>query len=385
MMKKVLILGSGLQALSTACSLKQENYYVSAFISEESESFYSRFIDNKICPNISVLDEGEYLKFLLDFLIKDKHDVIIPMSDVHAEFLSKNKKIIETKGCKCAIPNYEIFEQVNDKWNLLSFCEKNNFPCPRTRLINSDNINDIINFVGFPALIKPNISVGARGIKLVNKREDLEYYYNIIYKQYGNCSLQEYINNEEDPYYNVMLYRNQYGVIVNYVIIEILRYYPIKGGSSCFCKTIKDDYLLDVCSQVLEKLGWVGFADFDVLKDKEGNYKIIEINPRVPASLRAASVSGVNFPCLIVKDLLEEPVISYNYDVDKYLRFLGLDIAWFLSSNKRFVVKPSWFKFFGDNLFYQEGGRDDYKSMLYSLYSGIKKILTPSFRKSKKI
>lgn len=51
----------------------------------------------------------------------------------------------------------------------------------------------------------------------------------------------------------------------------------------------------------MEILDWVGFADFDVLRTKNGDFKIIEINPRVPASIRAAEISGVNFPALIVE------------------------------------------------------------------------------------
>lgn len=44
--------------------------------------------------------------------------------------------------------------------------------------------------------------------------------------------------------------------------------------------------------------------DFDILQTKDGDFKIIEINPRVPASIRAAEVSGINFPALIVNDIL---------------------------------------------------------------------------------
>ena len=111
-------------------------------------------------------------------------------------------------------------------------------------------------------------------------------------------------------------------------------------------------------------------ADFDVLKNDKGEYLIIEMNPRVPASLRAAAVSGVNFPELIVNGCLGLPKRRYDYTPGKKLRYLGLDIMWFINSDKRFSCKPSWFNFFGKDLYYQEGGIKDFKAMCFSLLEG---------------
>jgi predicted ATP-grasp superfamily ATP-dependent carboligase len=169
----------------------------------------------------------------------------------------------------------------------------------------------------------------------------------------------------------------------NYTITKIMRYYPIKGGSSSFCVTIENEKLLNICKEILDKLGWIGFADFDVLEKGDGDYRVIEINPRIPASVKAAAISGVNFGEMIVKDILGEGLPKYTYTPGMQLRCLGLDIAWFLSSPNRWKCKPSWFKFFGKNLAYQEGGSKDFMAMCTSIWMGIKKQLDPSFRKQK--
>jgi predicted ATP-grasp superfamily ATP-dependent carboligase len=381
--KKVLILGGGLQCLSTAYSLKKEGHFVSAFVCKGTEAAHSKNIDQKVYVSDSEFG-SHYIQHLVDFLNKDQHDVIIPMSDKLAELLSKNKKQIEscTKAI-CAVPEYHTFEVANDKWKLIQLCQKHNFPHPKTAQITDSNIEQIAKYVGFPALIKPNHSVGARGIKRVNSYEELKATYQSILSQYGESTLQEYIETNGAPYYNIMLYRDKNGNIINHTIIEIIRYYPVKGGSSSLCKTIENDYLLKLCSEVLEALSWEGFADFDILKKSNNEYQIIEINPRVPASLRAAEISGINFPNIIVSNLLELPIKQYHYSTNKYLRFLGLDIMWFISSKDRFAAQPSWFKFFDKDTYYQEGGKADLTAMLFSLYSGVKKIFTPSFRKAK--
>lgn len=375
----ILIIGGGLQALSVARSLKKEGYSVIALLHEGDVSTKSKYIDRLYTTDVTPTCQKEYLASVLPVLQEQVISVIIPLSDATAEFLSIYKMELENKyNLKCAIPDYDIFQKANDKWLLLDLCKKNNIPHPKTRLLNSDNLQEAANKIGFPALIKPNISVGARGITMVCSLSDLQDKYDGIVKLYGECTLQEYVDNSGAPYYNVMMYRTKMGDIVNVVVIEIIRYYPIKGGSSSFCRTIDSKALSEICAKTLEVLNWVEFADFDILKTKDGDFKIIEINPRVPASIRAAEVSGVNFPALIVNDSLGMKITPYTYASNKQLRYLGLDIMWFISSHKRFSCVPSWFIFFSENLYYQEKG-----AIVFSLFSGLKKICSSSFRKSK--
>ena len=380
----ILIIGGGIQALSVARSLNEVGCIVTSFVDQKDYITKCKFIDHEISSPI--IDNGEYYKqFLYDYLSKYPQKVIIPMRDNHADFLSRNKEEIERLfEAKCAIPGYDVFKLANDKWELLQVCAKFGLPHPRTMVLSGDSLKAVAEYIGFPALIKPNISIGAKGITLVNTIEEISLKYPSIYKLYGNCTLQEYIDNA-GPYYNVMLYRDRGGKIVNYTIIEILRYYPVKGGSSCFCKAIENDELIKLCSRTLEILNWIGFADFDILRNRDGDFKIIEINPRIPSSIRAAAISGVNFPSLIVYDLINNPLQQYNYQKGSYLRYLGLDIMWFLSSSKRFRAKPSWFRFIGKDIFYQDFTWDDPLPFFLGMIGNIKKQFSPEFRKSKAV
>ena len=240
--------------------------------------------------------------------------------------------------------------------------------------MNEGRIEPAAQFVGFPALIKPDHSVGARGITKVSDIESIKRELPDIEAKYGACSLQEYVENR-DFYFNVMLYRYRDGGYAPSVIIKILRFYPVTGGSSSLCVTVEDSQLEALCRKTLDVLEWHGFADFDVLYDKkDGKYKIIEINPRVPASLRAADASGINYPQIIVHDALGLAKPDMTYRTGVYLRYLGLDIMWFLKSGKRFSTAPGWFIFFGKNLFYQDMYKDDWKMSFYTMWEGVRKI-----------
>ena len=79
------------------------------------------------------------------------------------------------------------------------------------------------------------------------------------------------------------------------------------------------------CEEVLNKLGWVGFADFDVLEDKHsGELKIIEINPRVPSSFQAAFAAEMDFGRIFMADLFDEPMPKFEYKTGKQVRWMGL-------------------------------------------------------------
>ena len=197
----ILIVGGGLQALSVARSLKKERYSVIALLHRGDISTKSKYIDKLYTIDITPTHKEEYLSSVHRVLQVHAISVIIPLSDVTAEFLSINKVELEHEyHLKCAIPNYDIFQKANDKWQLLALCKENFIPHPQTQLLTSSNLQEAADAIGFPALIKPNISVGARGITMVYSLSDLQDKYDGILRKYGECTLQEDIDNSGAPY-----------------------------------------------------------------------------------------------------------------------------------------------------------------------------------------
>jgi len=377
-MVNILLFGGGLQTLSISRGLKDRHRFVINVADRHAVGRYGRYVDKffEIDLNCYTADD------LISLIKATSVDVIIPMEDEYAEWLSLNKKKIEDEtDAKLAVVDYSLFGKVINKCILLSECEKHGIPHPKTFPLILDNMEETASKLLYPVLIKPDISNGSRGIVRVDNAEELIRKAPGILNEYGSCTVQEFI--EQSYYYNVMLYRYADGTWGQHVVTKITRYYPVKGGSSSFCTTVENDGIIQPCERLLEKLDWIGFADFDVLEKGSGDYRIIEINPRVPASVHAAYISGVNYGEMIVADLIDGVKIRSGYHPGEQLRFLGLDTAWFLASPDRFRTSPSWFKFFGRHLHYQEGGIKDIKAMLYSILSGIRKQLSPSFRRSK--
>ena len=369
-MNKVLLLGGGLQGLSFGESLYKEKDYELAVVSNEYDIRKSHFFTH--CYSGSVSDYDTVLGQIFQI---EKYDLIVPMGDTSVAYLSEHQKQIESRyQTKCAVVDKAIHSIVADKGRFMAFCKENDFPHPLTATLTETSLETAAQEVGFPSLIKPDHSVGARGITRVHSLKELQLQFLRASQEYGPCTLQEYIDNP-DYYYNVMMYRDARGNTTS-VIIKIVRKYPIEAGSSSCCISVENSELTTICQKVMDKLNWVGMADFDVLQRKDTfEYKIIEVNPRVPASLRAAYVSGINFPQIIVQDALVNKYQYDDYKPGKVLRYLGIDLLWFLKSSNRFNSSPSWFSFFGKDIFYQDIIKSDASTWYSWLIEGLKKFL----------
>lgn len=384
-MKKIVLLdGYSVQAYSVSKSLRKAGFHVSLLSHTRiGYGFFSKYPHTKFLAPKS--NSTLFKNYFIELQQEYKFDLAIPLCDEGAQFLSYNKELLKKHSLLVAVPQWDIFKVASDKQALLAICQRNGLGHPRTTAINESNIDEAIKYVGFPSLIKPDFSMGARGITRVNSKNDITRVLKSLIDTYGSCTLQEFIVSNES-YYNVMMYRGNDGSILATAAIEITRFFPIKGGSSCFAKSVEIDELTLLCQQALDVLGWTGFADFDVLYDsRDSKFKIIEINPRIPACIEAAYISGVNFPAIIAQRKLIDKSYnsSHTYITGMYLRYFTLDLAWFIFSSKRFKTRPCWFNFNKKYQFYQDAGKDDPFVVFAGLLDAFRKIFSINYLKSK--
>jgi predicted ATP-grasp superfamily ATP-dependent carboligase len=380
----VLLDGQTIQSLAIAESLKRKGYHiVSLCDSKNSYGYRTRFADKKIIAPSTHENIEQYHQFLINFLKNNVIDVIIPMNDYSALYLSSYSEKLE-KYTNFIIPELKVFLRGYDKGQLMEICKQNNYPHPNTHNIDLENISVAASHAGFPAIIKPNKTTGARGFAIVNSEQEIKDKLPRIISNYGNCHLQKFIAGGGNQYKAEIFIKD--GKLINSTVIHKIRFYPEKGGSSCFNQTIFNDNIVNLCASVLRTIEWDGFADFDLIEDPaDGIIKIMEINPRVPACIKASFNANVDFADNIVCASLGEPLVKYNYQPGNQLRYLGLDLLWLLKSPHRFKVKPSWFKsFFNSRHSLQDGGLNDIKPLIYGTFGGLLKQFNPQFRNEKR-
>ncbi len=384
-MKKAVVLdGHTIQAIPVAKSLKNLGYYVILLCdTKQSYGYRTRYGDRKVLSPPTNKDISKYHKFFLDFLKNEKIDIAIPLNDDSARYLSRYSEELQPLS-SFVIPHYDVFMTGYDKNKLMKVCFENDFPHPRSYDLSLNKIHEAAAYVGFPALIKPNETTGARGFAIVNSEKELREKLPVVIKGYGNCHLQEFIPSGGRQFKIELFMWN--GVAMNSTVIHKIRFYPEKGGSSCFNQTVFRDDLVNLCSNVLNKIGWTGFADFDLIEDpRDKIIKIMEINPRIPACIKASFHSGVDFVENIVNCSVGLPLTEFTYKPGSYLRYFGLDLLWLIKSKNRFKTNPSWFKgLLSKNHFLQDGSLNDPLPFLYGTFGGLLKQLDPRFRAAKK-
>ena len=112
------------QSITVARSLHKRGCKVYGFMTSRiSYGYTSRFFHRHIlCPDVKNEPENFGL-FLRKFLAETPINVIIPLSDGTAAYISQNKNELEKiHGVRCAVPGYEIFHKAHNKQLLMELC-----------------------------------------------------------------------------------------------------------------------------------------------------------------------------------------------------------------------------------------------------------------------
>lgn len=387
-MNKVLILdGGAAHAMAIAECLKKSGNRVAVMCdSKLNYGYHTRYADERFIGPDS--HDKKYAAFMLAFLKEHHFDVLIPTSDVTAEFMSFYQDELKTLT-GVLMPHKDVFMRGYDKNQLMTVCEEHGFPHPLTIDLagfeagQEDNRDESLKQFPYPGLLKPNLTSGGRGMTLIDNYEDLLQKYPAIHEGYGECHLQQFIK-AGGKQVKVQIMTDAEGKALYSSVIWKQRYYPVNGGSSCCNVTVDNPEIAKVCGTVLETIGWVGFADFDLIENPDtGELLIMEINPRIPACVRSAFKSGLDFATMIVDATMGRPLQEYTYTPGKRLRHLGFEVMWFLKSPNRWHAQPSWFRFLGKDVYYQDWLKGNTKAFLVGTWGNFKKQMNPEFRKAK--
>ena len=309
--------------------------------------FFSKYCsERKVYPDPSKHPEN-FVSSLLDVVSKKDYRVIFPVTDVTAMLLVKNKEEF-SKHTLVPLPDYEVFMRAMDKAETIRIAQDNGVLCPRTWVI--DNIDEsslACDSLPYPVVIKPRIASGSRGITVCQSSHELRLKFPKVVAAYGPCLIQEYIpsGGEELGVYVLFNYDSKMRAVT---VQKRLRSYPISGGPSTLRETVKKPELIEIADRLLRALGWWGVAMVEFRVDpRDGQPKLMEVNPRWWGSLQLSILSGIDFPYLLYKLVTEgdvSPIFNYQEGV-KCRWLLPGDILWFLYSDHKLRNLPKLLRY----------------------------------------
>ncbi len=246
------------------------------------------------------------------------------------------------------LPTHDVFKKVNSKQVIANTAEKIGIGYPKTRVICFDNdteSEDIKKSIKFPMVIK---LIDDEGLylapqfryKIVKTNDEFKTAIQKLSIHQKDLVIQEYI---EGPSYGWSAIYDNAGKCAAHFAHKRLREYPISGGPSTFCESVKCDKLTEAGKQLLDSFNWVGPAMVEFKLDiKNDIYKVIEINPRYWGSLPLARAAGLNLPSIHYKILREEPLPELDYCENIKLRFRITDTLAALSTLRHTQQKISF-------------------------------------------
>ena len=270
-------------------------------------------------------EEEAFIDKVKDICKKESIDVIVPIVTKELLKFASAKKEFEEIGTKVNVIDFEALSIANDKVKLFDFLNENGLKTPEYYAVK--NVSEIVEFtkkLGYPienVCLKQACGNGSRGIRILSENSSR---YDVFFNEKPNsmfCTLSEVINilSEKDviPSMMVMEYLpgNEWGVDLiakNGVVSNIMcrETTVIQHSITLECITKKNNDIETFCKKVAEVLNITGNIGFDFKYDKEGKSQIIEINPRLTATVAINKASGINFPWLGVKQCL-------GYDINE--------------------------------------------------------------------
>lgn len=344
MLHVLLIEGRARQVLPMSKSLRELGCEVTTYNSSKLDPGYaSRYPHRKLISFFDTHDVDGSMNALVSELKSYHYDLVIPLNDDIAIFLAKHKEAlsaITTIACN----DWPIFEMASDKLKTMQTCMELNIPCPKTY----DSLDDFIfdsDCVSYPIVVKPRTGCAAVGFHISKDKQDVLDYFSQSQIKYGPMLIQEFIP-QDGLQYKAELYIDRNGELKGACVFSKVRWYPLNGGSSTLNETVDRPDIIANCLTLLQAINWRGYADIDLIEDvRDGQIKIMEINPRITGSVKICFESGINFSELIINDLLSRDLIPQLKAKHKFMRFMHTDILWFIKSPNRFSCKPSWFNF----------------------------------------
>jgi len=215
--------------------------------------------------------------------------ILIPMDDLSAVCVAENADALSRWFLSPQLP-FDLPRQLANKASLFSLCTRIGIPCARTVAPRSeDDIREFIKHTTFPIVVK-----AAEQWRLLNDRystivmptrEDLfDLYEHTNSGERSRIIIQEYVPGEDwinHGYCNFDMH-----LYLDFTGKKMLSY-PLNAGSTALGMSIHNEELRCQSQIFLKAVSYSGIFDIDWrLDERDGQYKIVDCNPRVGQNFR---------------------------------------------------------------------------------------------------
>lgn len=324
---EALLLGSGVTVLGALRCLARAG--IPARVVSDEPFLYRRSRWHRLSPPI-LTGLAEYLNYL-----SQDTAVLIPCSDRWAREVASLPDEIKERY-PSSLPPLAVLERFLDKGLFAQLLDEHQVPHPRTFLV-----DDALKVDGLGALDR--FFVKPRNSQLFHRRfgvkaflpasiSDLGAKLELVREAGLEVMLQEYIPGPPSEHYFVDGFVDSGGCVTAVFVRRRLRMHPPHFGNSSYMVSvpvIEAQQAVDDVMRLLEGAGYRGIFSAEFKKDeRDGVFKILEVNARPWWFVEFAANCGVNVVEMAYRDALGEPVSEVReYRVGKRFSHPYYDIS----------------------------------------------------------
>ena len=373
---RVLVPEAGKQALAMIRGMKELGCHVTvACQTKLSAGYSSKLPDKKILFKPLLVDLDETYRFLLDEVKSGQYDVLMPIGEKSTSVVNSHEDEFKSL-IRVACAPMKAYMQVFNKQNTFDKAIELDIPRPYTRH-SKQPLEDYLKDAKFPLIVKPRQGVGSIGFHRFESEAELRLWLERPDFDINDYVLQEFV--EFEHRIGTLVFMDEDGNVCTSYNTDVLRQFPPDAGSAILVKTTQAPKIQEEFVRLLRGLHWQGYAAGCFMIDiHTGEPRLLEINGRIPATVKLAYMCGFNIARQMLEMTYGERVTQYPYYTgkDMYVRHFDTDIAWFIKSKDRFRSKPSWFSWKDtcDVLYSKDDPRPFWSNLWYSIISFKKKM-----------
>lgn len=293
MLNKVLIANRGEIAVRIIRACKELGIKTVAVYSEaDKNALHTRLADEAVCigpapSNKSYLN----IKNILEAACLTGADSIHPGFG----FLSENSKFAKMcEECKIKFigPSYKIIDLMGNKSNAKDLMKKAGVPVvPGSdgSVKNLKQAKEICENIGYPVMIKAASGGGGKGIRLVNKKEDLEESFNIV-KQEAKISfnddelyIEKFIQNPR--HVEIQILADEFGNVIHLgerdCSVQRRNQKVLEESPSCILDENIRSKMGEAAIKAAKASNYSSAGTIEFLVDKDKNFYFMEMNTRI--------------------------------------------------------------------------------------------------------
>ena len=259
--------------------------------------------------------DPKYIDITLNICKEQKIDALISLNDLELPILSEKKAKFEALGVTVIVSDPEVIDICFDKYKTAQWVESIGLNAPKTYVTLASAKEALAKGeIAFPLFMKPRWGSGSIGLETIDDMEELNIYYHLLMKKIKKTILATASVGDEYIMIQEKLTGKEFGLDVmndldgNNVGVSVKQKLAMRAGETDKAITVDLPEVRSMGATIGRNLKHIGNLDVDIMQRSNGDYCVLELNPRFGGGYPFSYEAGVNMPKAIFQWLKGECV-----------------------------------------------------------------------------